>query len=438
MPQRLSYGLQTPLEFDLPDELLLADLTARPPQPLIDPAAAVAAALEAPLDFPPLAVAAVSGDRVAVALERAVPQAAAVVAGIVSVLLESGVHPGDICVVFAENGSQPEPDPMALLPDNVRGEITVQSHNGRKPTELAYLAATRDGRPIYLNRRLCDADVVVPVGSVRLEALPDYIGVHGGLFPGFADAQTRRRFSLPAAPQWSTHQRQRRDEAAEAAWLLGVQFTVQAIPGGSESLLHVLAGEASSVAERGQQLCRSAWQRAVPARANLVVAAIEGGPQHQSWENVGRALYAASRVATGDGDIVICSDLCRAPGPLLRKAAAPYLPDFEHVYPCDDELDEDIDDSSDDDATGEKLRGEADGDDEGGSASDESLSACMLADLLERHRVYLLSGLDENAVEDLGLAYVEQPEDVARLAARHDSCILLGNAQYSLPTVLDE
>jgi hypothetical protein len=203
------------------------------------------------------------------------------------------------------------------------------------------------------------------------------------------------------------------------------------VPGGSDSLLHVLAGEASSVARRAQQLCHGAWQRTVPSKASLVVAAIEGGPQHQTWENVGRALFAASRVVRDDGDIVICCDLRRAPGAVLRKAAAAFLPDYEHVY-ADAGFD-DFDASSD--------GGHVDGehvDTEAACEMDESLSACMLAELLERKRVYLLSGLPEDVVTDLGMAYVERPEDVARLAARHDSCILLAHAQYVLPSVVDE
>lgn len=432
MPQHLNYGAESPLELQLQGDSLLADLSSGAAPP-VDVAAAVADALQRPLDFPPLAAAAVPGDRVVIALERAVPQAAAVVSGIVGVLLESGVDPGDVTIVLAENGVDVEPDPRSLLPDDVREQIAVFSHQGNRSSELAYLAATRDGRPIYINRLLCDADVVIPVGSVRLETQPDYIGVHGSLFPGFSDSQTRQRFSLPAAAQWVTHRRQRSDEAAEAAWLLGVQFTVQVVPGGSDSLLHVLAGEASAVARAAQQVCHAAWQRTVPGRADLVVAAIDGGPQHQTWENVGRALYAASRVVSDEGDIVICCDLRRLPGVVLRKATAAYLPDFDHVYSSEGghEYESDEYDGDDDDYAADAESP----DHEAASEMDESLSACMLSELLERNRVYLLSGLNEDVVTDLGMAYVEQPADVARLASRHDSCILLASAQYAIPTL---
>jgi hypothetical protein len=66
------------------------------------------------------------------------------------------------------------------------------------------------------------------------------------------------------------------------------------------------------------------------------------------------------------------------------------------------------------------------------------LPATQLAKALSRSRVYLLSRLDETLVEELGLAAVSEAEEIARLASRHESCILLANAQYAVPTALDD
>jgi len=50
---------------------------------------------------------------------------------------------------------------------------------------------------------------------------------------------------------------------------------------------------------------------------------------------------------------------------------------------------------------------------------------------LERVKVFLLSDLDEEAVEDLGVAHVGNTEQVERLSRQYASCILLGNAQHA-------
>ena len=57
---------------------------------------------------------------------------------------------------------------------------------------------------------------------------------------------------------------------------------------------------------------------------------------------------------------------------------------------------------------------------------------------LEQARVYLLSGLDESLVEDVGLVPLAGGADLARLAAQHTSCIVLANAQYAISTPENE
>ena len=68
----------------------------------IEPAAATKQALAAPIDFPPLAAGIVPGDRVAVAVENAVPGLGGVVRGAIDSLLEAGVEPADISIVVED------------------------------------------------------------------------------------------------------------------------------------------------------------------------------------------------------------------------------------------------------------------------------------------------------------------------------------------------
>ena len=53
-------------------------------------------------------------------------------------------------------------------------------------------------------------------------------------------------------------------------------------------------------------------------------------------------------------------------------------------------------------------------------------------------RGQLLSGLDAELVEDMGLAPVESIEDLVRLASRHESCIVLEDAQHVIAEVEGE
>jgi len=403
MPFELKYGDEGSLQLELPQKAVVADGCQPRGTPLDDPASAVIAALADPLDFPPFSRAVIPGDRIALALDLGIPLVGDIVAGAVHTVLEAGASAEDIAVVLAPGS---DPDSLQLirsrLPLPIRDQVGVVVHDPTDEGFLGYLAASKDGKPVYFNRWVYDADVVLPISTMRLEKSLGYVGVHGGLFPTFSDGATLARFRAPTSADWAVHQRRRREEADEAAWLLGVQCTLQIAPGPGNSVLHALAGDARAVAQKGRVLCEAAWLHQAPQRASLVVATIEGGPEQQTWENFARALFAASHAVTDGGAIVLCTNLCRAPGPALRR--------LTEIGATDDEVQRD-------------LRREK---------SVDAMSAALLAEAQQRAQVYLLSGLDGDVVEDLGLGHVTDVEQVQRLSRGHRSCILLGNAHHAM------
>jgi nickel-dependent lactate racemase len=408
MPLVMRYGTDSVVEMQLSADALVADCRGPRGAPLSDLPAAVSAALAAPMDFPSLRQTVVSGDRVAIALQSEVPQAAVIVAALVSILLEAGVDSADICIVHA--GADENDTESALrreLPEAVRDSIEIVRHDPTHRDALSYLAANHDGEPIYVNRRLVDADVVLPIGSIRLPGTPGYFGVSATLYPTFSDATTIDRFRATDADPEAGEIGHRRQEAEEVSWLLGVLLIIQVVPAAAGQVLHIVAGIAEAVERGGVELCKAAWDFEVPRRAELVVAAIEGPADQQTWENVGRAIAAASRAVLDDGAIALCTDLAALPGPALSCLA-------QARDPAD---------------AGRQIRRQH---------SADAAATHELAAALSRGRVYLLSRLDESIVEDLGIAPVGAAADIARLVQRQHSCILLGNAQFAQPSVCDE
>jgi len=400
----LPYGTGGVVHIETPADAVVADLTFPPGCPIADPAAAVQRALAKPLEYPPLDQATVRGDRVALAVDRGVPQVAEVVAGVVRALVAGPVLPEDITVVLAQGEGQPRQcAPTSRLDAALAEAIPVVHHDPSDLQSLAYLAASRDNRPIYINRHLFDADVVLPVGCVLPDGALGYLGVHGCFFPTFSDEATQRRFRSPRAAESEVHRRRHRQEADEAAWLLGIQMVVQVVPGAGDTIFHVLAGQPSAVADQGQCLCEGAWLRQVPQRASLVIVSIEGGQEAQTWDNFARALSTALEAVADDGVIVVCTDLRCRPGPALRRLA-----------------------SLDDDAA--VLRAIY------REREPDAVPASLLVEARSRSQVYLMSGLDEETVEELGVGYVRGEEELRRLARQHDSCILLANAHRAVVT----
>ena len=404
MSRELNFGSNATVRIDVPDSAILADYPFPKGEPLDDPVAAVAAILLDPLDFPPVSQATVPGDQIVLAVDRAVPQAAAVVAGVVHALLDGHAEASDIIIVSTD----PEASRLTeLLAEDLRAQISVITHDPRASDAIGYLATSQEGKQLRFHRALLEADVVLPIGTLRLDEGLSYFGINSGLFPAFSDAETIERFRSPGTTGTAVHQRRRTDEAEEAAWQLGTQFTLQVAPGPRDSILHVLAGDARSVAKRGRELCEMAWRHESPAQAELVVASIEGGPEHQTWDNFSRALFSASRAVRDGGSIVLCTELSCPPGPALQKLKA---------------------DASEDHLLHELRR----------DRSEDAVAAALLVSQRLRAHVYLLSHLDQEVVEDLGLGYVGGADEVERLSRQFDSCILLGNAQHAILATADQ
>jgi nickel-dependent lactate racemase len=398
-----------------------------------DAYAATAAALAQPIDFPPLRMAVVPGDKVVLALEPNVPQGASIVAAVVEAVVQGGVSPHDVTIVRAEEDPQSAvEDPRGRLPQDYRDQVEVAIHHPDSRQDLSYLAADEHDQPIYMNRRVFDADVVVPIGCVRLDNPLGFGGVQATLYPTFADqaAQERcrttpakgggngngcavpaRRTSKHAAGHGEVRATKSpgvsQSEAEHVAWLLGAVFAVQVVPGPAEHVLHILAGHLEAVIDRASHLCREAWSFDVPERAKLVVAAIDGDARQQTWDNVGRAVAAARRIVSDNGVIAVCTELAAAPGPGVRAAGA-----AENLEQAQRRL--------------QKHK------------PADAPTAEQWAQALCRTRLYLLSRLDEEQVEQLGAAHVAAPVEIGRLIERTESCVLLASAQHALPTAVEE
>ncbi len=392
-------------EIELTDDAVVnATIGCPMGESLDDVVAATAASLVDPLDFPPIDQAVIPSDQVVIAVDSDLPQPGAVIAGIVQSLVSSGVPPDQISIVTASLGPTPE-SLLAMLPADQQKAIQAKRHDPSDMRSLALLAVAANGEPIYVNRRICDADFVIPVGTVAVDMQS---GEHlvEGVFPSFADLATQARLratsSKPAGVDSNPTSNGR--EVEEATWLLGTRLTVQLVWGQGDELLHVTAGDYDSVYQHVSRVAANAWNVDVEQRAPLVIAAIEGGPIQQTWKNLIRAITAAVRIAEPHGAIAVCCELEESPSPgiqLMMGAAS--LDDAES------ELREQM-------LPGAEL-------------------ALSLIDVLRDHPVYLYSRLKENDVIDLGMACISQPDELNNLAKRLPSATLLLNAQHIWPTL---
>ena len=369
-----------------------------PAPPLADPAAAVRAALEAPLGFPPLRRALTPGDRVVVVVDERLPCLAGLLTPLLEHLTQAGVAPEAITLLCAPSPSrQPWVDD---LPEAFE-EVQVAVHDPADRRHLAYLATTRQGRRLYLNRTAVDADQLVVLSGRGYDPVLGYGGAEGALYPALSDEATRREYQshpsleVPGGTAWPA-----RAEAAEAAWLLGAPFLVQVIEGSGDALTHVVAGLADSAAE-GQRLLDARWRLTVAGPAHTVIASLSGDPARHDFADLARALLCASRVVRPGGRIVLLSQAAPRLGPgaeLLRRADDPRqgLELLRRQHPAD------------------------------------QVATFQWASAAEGARVYLLSGLPAATVEELFAVPLEDVGQVQRLLDGDGTCLFLEDAHKTL------
>ncbi len=396
----LAYGREH-VEVEVPERNLVPVRRQALAPALQDPVEAVRQALEHPVDFPALRHALTPDDHVVIVVDDQLPGLGKLLMPVLEHLKQAHIAPAAITILCPPSSmAQPWLDDLTDEFEETRVEV----HNPDDRRHLSYLASTRKGRRVYLNRSVVDADQVVVLTGRGYDPVLGYSGGETALFPVLSNAATRQELSRamtmnpPGAGPWPI-----RREAAEVVWLLGAPILVQVIEGSDAEILHVLAGPVESSGE-GQQLLDARWRVEVDGPADVVLAAIAGDPDRQCLADLGRAFACAARVVKPNGRIV------------LVTSAHPELgPDVEILRHADHAG-----------ALLQRLKKQE---------IPESETLFFWANAAQQAELYLLSGLPEDAAEDMFIVPLENSGQVQRLIPDQGRCLVIPDAHRTMAVV---
>jgi hypothetical protein len=353
--------------------------------------------LSCPVDYPPLNQTVFSGDKVAIAVQSGLPQPLTVLEELLKQLQEAEISGEDIVVVVgpatARSIGMPEKEIEAAVnansneaplpnPQRIGGNlVNVMVHCSTSPAAVSYLAANAAGEPIYLNRSLVDADVVLPVGFSQ----PGYDQVLDTLYPEFSTSETQRRLGSGKLSKTEI-----KTEVSLANDTLGSFFSIQVVarPGGQ--VHRVISGERMAVRALASRHADQVWTYQGPVNFDIVVATVEGVSGSASWDDFVQAVIASGRISVSNAPIVVWSDLATKPGKTIRQAL---LSQF-------------------DDSVGRKL----------------PPKLVDLIDVLQTHPIFLHSQLSRDEVESLGLGYLDSATQINRIGESFERGVLLRDA----------
>lgn len=396
---QLKYGLSGSFLIEPDDRSAVLAYPA--PLAVSDVAALTREVLENPLEFPPLAGAVVPGDHVTLAVDCHTPEVAAITAEIWRVLSQQSVAAEDVVIIQPRPDEGLElPDPRVDLPQDVREKMVWKIHDPDDESERMYLATTTAGERIYLARDLVAADLVIPIGQIGFDPIIGYRGTSSVFYPGLSSTEAIRKSRGQGHRELSPDdERPLRQLMDEISWLMGVLFSVQVIPATGMGVSHVLGGAIEAVMQRGQDLLADLWTVDLECRSEIVVIAIESDAEGHHWSQLGAALETARNLVTPEGRIIVLSELAAEPGAGIQL--------LEH-------LDEPLD-------AIKPLRK---------MAPPDLIAATQLASTADWARVYLLSQLPSDLVEDFFMTPLESETEVRRLLRMSDSCTYIGGAQH--------
>ena len=336
-------------------------------------------ALDSPSDFPRLCESVVPGDRVAIAVSRQIPNVAELLVCLVEYLTANQIEIDDISIVlpsedFIDRSSDSDGPAWKQLLDTVR--ITYQRKDD--PNNRAFLAPDRDGNPVYVSRELFDADMVIPV--LRNDQVLENERSRDGIVPDYC---FRERFSegndnRPNADDSGFDADQVNDQ-------LGIFFICEVIVGPGRQIKNIIAGHRKSVGVERQKQLQEIWKVSKGSEPDLVIATIEGENEEQNWYSITRAVESAASISDSC-PIVVLSDANEKPDRNLKKALSPH------------------------------------------NENQISRKYQALVDAVGRRPLHLVSRLNAELVEDLGLGYVRDQAEVQRLIDRAENCVVLRDA----------
>jgi lactate racemase len=310
---KIPYG-KTLLPLELPDEWPVDVIAAPEARPAPDPERLVRQALAHPLGGVSL-----SGfgkvSSVAIAVNdttRPVPHDV-LLPPLLEALAQAGIPVENVTCLIATGTHPPlgEDQFGKVLPQAVLDHCKVVSHNADDQENLVYLGETRQGTPVWMDRRYMEADLRVVVGNIEPH---QFMGFSGGVksaaigLAGKQTINTNHALMLdPASRLGAYDENPARQDVEEIGTLVGVHFALNAVLNQHKQITAVLAGEPRAVMREGIPLAVKTCTAPVAHPYDLVIVSPGGHPKDINLYQSQKGLAHASLIAAEGANLILAA-----------------------------------------------------------------------------------------------------------------------------------
>ncbi|HEX8708472.1 MAG TPA: nickel-dependent lactate racemase [Pyrinomonadaceae bacterium] len=281
------------------------------------------AAIDAPVASPPLAELISPGESVLIVVSDATRASASaqVVNLLVRRLIELGVSPPDINIIFAGGIHRPVTlaEKRELLTPFIVQRIKTLDHDAGDSSRMLNLGVTERGTPIELNRALREHTHVILTGGIGFHYFAGFTGGRKSVCPGLASARTIEATHMLALD----FERGGRREGVGAGLLEGnavheeceriaaeaaPSFLINAVVDGRGRAVRVYAGDWRAAHRRACVEYMEAHCVRLDGARELVIAGCGGSPWDLNLIQAHKALEMAAHACREGGTIILLAE----------------------------------------------------------------------------------------------------------------------------------
>lgn len=294
------------------------------PRPLTD--GEIGSAIDNPIDTPPLEELIDAGDTVLIVASDATRAtgSAQIINLLVRRLIQFGVMPSDIAVIFATGIHRPvrDEEKAELLTPFIAQRIRTLDHDAYAQRNLVQAGSTNSGTPIEVNSALKEFSKVILTGAVGFHYFAGFTGGRKSICPGLASARTIEATHMLALDFERGGRRAGvgsgllkgnavSEECERVASMINPAFLVNTIVDERGRPEQVFAGHWRTAHERACETYAATHSQTIAEKREVVIVSCGGAPYDLNMIQAHKALDMAGHACVDGGTIILvaeCSD----------------------------------------------------------------------------------------------------------------------------------
>jgi nickel-dependent lactate racemase len=280
-------------------------------------------ALSAPISSPPLEDLIAANDSVLIVVSDATRATASaqILHLLVRRLIQSGVSPADLAIIFATGIHRPvTPDEkVELLTPFIAQRVKTLDHDAYDASRMIVLGTTDGGVPVAVNRALKDFSHVVITGAVGFHYFAGFTGGRKSICPGLASARTIEATHMLALDFETGGRRSGvgtglldgnavHEECERVASLIQPRFCINSVVDDRGRAVGVYAGEWRAAHRAGCDEYLASHSAELDEKRKLVIVSCGGSPYDINLIQAHKALDMAAHACVDGGTIVMLAE----------------------------------------------------------------------------------------------------------------------------------